>query len=200
MVSLKGQYELEDVKAAQDLHARSGVFMQWVAYVLIGVLALFVVTGVVFALMHKGTWTVVIYPAFILAFLGLYRYWLRPSTIARAYRQHKDLASPFEMELNDEGYSIQNEYGSGKTPWKDYIKWKADAKMILLYKSDNMFNMVPRRLLSEVGQAEYIFDQLAKNNVKEAAQKRNPARTVLWVVILALAVVLVALVLSSGMK
>ena len=98
MVSLKGNYELEDVKAAQDLHARSGPFMQWVVGILLGVLALFVITGVVFALMHKAAWSVIIYPVFILGFLALYRYWLRPSMIARGYHQHKELSSPLDRK------------------------------------------------------------------------------------------------------
>jgi len=200
MVSLKGKYELADLQAAQDLHARTGKFMQWTFAILLGVLGLFVVAGVVFALMNRISWLVVIYPAFILGFLALYRYWLRPYQIKRAYTQHKELSSPFEMDLTDEGYGIKNDYGSGKIPWKDFLKWKVDKKIILLYRTDNMFNMVPRRLLADESQAQYIIDLLKQNNVKEASQVRSPVRTILWAVILALLALLLVLLVGSVIK
>src|SRR5512146_25054 len=163
MVSLKGKFELADLQAAQDLHARTGKFMQWVVGILLAVLVLFVVTGIFFAVKGTISWSVIIYPIFILGFLALYRYWLRPSQIGRAYRQHKELSSPFEMDLTDEGYSFKNEFSSGMIPWEKFAKWKADQKIILLYRANNAFTMIPRRLLTDEAQAEYILSQLKQN-------------------------------------
>jgi hypothetical protein len=65
--------------------------------------------------------------------------------------------------------------------------------VILLYRTDNMFNMLPKRLLQEAAQVQYIHENLRQNNVKEASQVRNPVRTILWglVVILLLLVVVI---------
>ncbi len=200
MVNLKGKFELADLKAAQDLHARTSKFARWVIIILIVVLALFIITGIVFALRNSISWTFMIYPVFILGFLALYRYWLRPYQIKRAYTQHKELSSLFEMDLTDEGYNIKNDYGSGKIPWKDFAKWKSDEKIILLYRTDNMFNMVPKRLLTDETQAQYVIEQLKLNHVKEASQVRNPVRTVLWSAVAVLVILIIALMVWANLR
>lgn len=200
MVTLKGKFELADLKAAQDLHARTNKFARWMIIILVGVLTLFIITGIVFALRNSISWTFLIYPVFILGFLALYRYWLRPYQIARTYKQHKELASLFEMELTEDGYSIKNDYGSGKIPWKDFAKWKEDSRIILLYRTDNMFNMVPKRLLADETQAQYVIEQLKQNHVKEASQVRNPVRTVLWSAVAILVFLLTALMVWANLR
>ena len=195
MVKLKGKFELTDVMAAQSLHTRSNRVVTWVGNYLLGLLVLIFIAEIVLAATGRLTWTYLLYPALILGFLALYRFYLRPYQITRAYNQHKELSSPFEMKLTDEGYAITNSYGSGKIPWKDFAKWKEDKQIILLYRTDNMFNMVPRRLLNDETEAQYILEQLKLNNVKPASQIHNPVRTALWVV---MAVLLILVLLLIG--
>jgi hypothetical protein len=191
MVTINGKFELEDVKAAQALHARTGRLVTWLGYLMLGIMILLLVGGLVLALMGSLPWTTILIPAFFLGFLAFFQFYLRPYQITRAYNQHKELSSPFVMELTDEGYSLKNSYGSARIPWKDFAKWKEDQKVILLYRTDIMFNMVPKRLLQDDAQVQYIHEKLRQNNVKEASQVRNPVRTILWgiVVIMLLAVV-----------
>jgi hypothetical protein len=200
MVSLKGKFELADLKAAQDLHARTSKFARWMIIILVGVLALFIITGAVFALKNSMSWTFLTFPVLILGFLALYRYWLRPYQIKRVYTQHKELASPFEMELTEDGYNIKNDYGAGKIPWGDFAKWKEDQKIILLYRTDNMFNMVPKRLLADETQAQYVIEQLKLNHVKEASQVRNPVRTVLWSMVAVLVILVIAVFVWANLR
>jgi hypothetical protein len=194
MVTLKGKFELADVKAAQSLHARPDRWVTWAGYGLLGLIALAFIAEIVFAAMGRLSWTYVLYPAILLGFLVLYRFYLRPYQITRSYNQHKELSSPFEMQLTDEGYAITNSYGSGKIPWGDFAKWRADDQVILLYRTDNMFNMVPKRLLHSDTEAKYILEMLHQNNVPSASQARNPVRTVLWVVLSVLILVVVVLI------
>jgi hypothetical protein len=200
MVNLNGKFELADLKAAQDLHARPGRWARWGLFLVLGALGLLLILGIIFGLMGSISWSTIIYPIFLLGFLALFWFVLRPYQITRSYKQHKELSSPFEMELSDEGYSIKNSYGSGKIPWKDFAKWKADKKIILLYRTDNMFNMVPRRLLQDESQAQYVIDQLRQNNVKEASQVRNPVRTVAWAVVAVLLLVVMALLVYINIR
>ncbi len=193
MISLQGKYEVADLKAAQDLHAKPGPAGMIFLFVVLALITFLLVSGIVLTLIGAASWQVFLLPLLILGFLALFWFVLRPSQIARAYRQHKELASEFQMDLTDEGYSIQNDYGSGKIPWKDFHKWKADKNIILLYRTDAMFNMVPTRLLHDDSQARYILDQLQKNGVREASKVKNPVRSVTqWVMygILALAILL----------
>jgi hypothetical protein len=157
--------------------------------------ALAFIGEIVLAATGRQTWNYLLFPAFILFFLALYRFYLRPYQIARSFDQNKELSSPFEMELTEEGYSISNSYGSGRIPWKDFAKWKEDKQIILLYRTDNMFNMVPKRLLHDGTDVQYILDQLRLNNVKVAGSARNPVRTVLLVI---LAVLFLAVMVLFG--
>jgi hypothetical protein len=185
MVTIKGKYEIADLKAAQNLHARMGRLARAAFYFMIGAMILVVLFGVWF--LTKGStlgWTFVVFPSVVGGFMAAYWYWLRPYQITRSYNQHKELASPFEIELNEEGYSIKNSYGSGKVPWKDFTKWKVDDKIFLLYRTDTMFNMIPRRLLQDEADVQYLLNQLRENNVKESYLVRNPvmslSRIIVW--------------------
>ncbi len=195
MVSLKGKFELADLKAAQNLHAMPGK-RTWIGIsFLLGLFVMLMIGAVVLGIMGRLSWWLVAYPVFILGFVALYWFVLRPSQITRAYKQHKELSSPFEMELTEEGYAIKNLSGTGKVPWKDFAKWKVDKNIILLYRTDNMFNMVPKRLLQDESQGQYVIDQLDKNGVKEASQVKNPTRKVVqWVLYGLVAVVIIILI------
>jgi len=195
MVTLNGKFELADLKAAQNLHAMPGR-RTWVGIIiLMGLFVLLMLGAIVLAFTGSMSWWLVAYPIFIVGFVALYWFVLRPAQITRVYKQHKELSSSFEMELTDEGYGIKNSYGTGKIPWKDFAKWKADKNIILLYRTDNMFNMVPKRLLQDDSQTQYILDQLEKNNVKEASKVKNPlknvARTLIWVLLVIVIIVIV---------
>ena len=191
MVTIHGKYELEDLKAAQDLHARPGRWGMIGLYIVLLLLVFILGMGVVSVILASASWQVILLPLVILGFLALFWFVLRPYQIARVYRQHKELSSDFTMELNDEGYKIENTYGTGKIPWKDFAKWKAGDKIILLYRTDNMFNMVPRRLLQDETQAQYVLDQLQKNGVREASRVKNPVRLGLqWVLYILMAIVI----------
>jgi hypothetical protein len=200
MVGFKGKYELADLKAAQNLHAMPGKWARVGLFALLGLFVLLLLAGSVLASMGGISWWLIIYPLFIVGFLLLYWFVLRPAQIARAYKLHKELSSPFEMKLTEEGYAIQNSYGQGKIPWKDFAKWKADKNMILLYRTDNMFNMIPRRLLQGNEETEYILDQLRQAGVKEASQVRNPGKTLSRALVWVLVLVIIGAFLYMNLK
>jgi len=200
MVSIKGKFELADLQAAQNLHAMPGKWA-WVGiFALLGLFGLLLLAGIVLGIQGRVSWWLVIYPVFVVGFLALFWFVLRPAQITRAYKQHKELSSPFEMELTDEGYAIQNSYGQGKIPWQDFAKWKADKNIILLYRTDNMFNMVPTRLLQGEAEVRYVLNQLRQNSVKEASLVKNPVRTISRALVWVLVVVIIGVLLYMNLK
>ncbi len=201
MVTIKGKYEIADLKAAQNLHGRMGRFGRISLYFMIGMMILVMLGGI--WLVTQGTssgWSLVIYPLAVGALIAAYWFGLRPYQITRMYNQQKDLSSPFEIELTEEGYNINNSYGSGRMPWKDFVKWKADEKIFLLYRNDTMFNMIPRRLLQDETDVMYLLNQLRDNNVKDAQQVRNPAVSIMRIVsyIILAAVVGISIYLNTA--
>src|SRR5215475_7227989 len=50
------------------------------------------------------------------------------------------------IELSDEAFELRNEFGSSRIPWKNFVKWKQNKALLLLYRSDFVFQMLPGRI------------------------------------------------------
>lgn len=65
---------------------------------------------------------------------------------ARIYAQTKEFHWPYVFEITDDGVAISSPgHGEWRIPWTDAHKWKSNDKIILVYVSDRMFRMFPRR-------------------------------------------------------
>ncbi len=195
MISIQGKYELKDLTAAQALHTRFGLLGRVVIVITMALFILPIAWELLHPVFGKVNWPLVISPVIFLVLLALVWFGFQPYQVRHIYRQQKELSAPFEMELNDTGYALRNEYGSGLIPWKDFIKYKEDKKVILLYRTDVMFNLVPKRMLQDESQVQFIHEQLEKNGVKEARKVKSTlqltVRTAMWVVVILLLGILV---------
>ncbi len=191
MIQLKGQYELSDFKAAQGLHARLG--QRWAVLIV----ALVLVAFGALILIPQGepaSWWALVPVITFVAVWALVEYAVLPRRIAHVFTQQKDLSQPFEMELSDEGFQIKNDYGSSRVPWKDFIKWKENKELFLLYRSDYSFNMLPKRFFQNETEIEYVREKLQAHAVPAASQVRNLGSMGLAVILL---IVVVAVVIVS---
>jgi len=75
----------------------------------------------------------------------LIRFVYAPWKARRIFRQQKSLQRPFELSWADTGLTSRDANGEYTTPWPDYTKWKEDSRVFLLYHSDALFQMVPKR-------------------------------------------------------
>jgi hypothetical protein len=82
------------------------------------------------------------------------RRFVLPRRARRIFAQQKNLQCPFEFRWDDDALLGVNERGSNRTPWSDYVKWAQDDRIILLYLSDAMFQMVPKRCFGQPAQLE----------------------------------------------
>ena len=160
MIQIKGQYELADFKKAHALHARRGRLATWGLYYVIGVMAFVTVAGGVLAIMGRFPWSNVLISALVLGLFVIVRFVLMPRQLKRIFTQQKDLSAPFEMTLTDQEFAMRNEFGESHLPWDSFVKWREDKEMLLLYRSDVIFHMVPKRLLRGDGELGYVLDRL----------------------------------------
>ena len=68
-----------------------------------------------------------------------------PWKARRVFRQQKSFHRSFELSRYDTGFTARDSNGQYTTPWSDFIKWKEDGRLFLLYHSDVLFHMVPER-------------------------------------------------------
>ena len=58
------------------------------------------------------------------------------------------LQKPATLTWNEQGVVMQSEYGDARVPWADFRKAREDQRMILLYESDRLYRLIPKRCLS----------------------------------------------------
>ena len=88
-----------------------------------------------------------------------------PWKTRRIYRQQKALQRELTYRFDDSGVFASNENGQSTTPWGDYLKWKQNDHMILLYLSDCMYQMIPKMLFERSDDFDKLLE-LVRSNIK----------------------------------
>lgn len=188
MVKINGRFNFADYLIATKLHAKRGWLMTCLLYYFIGALSIMTVGGVVAAIQGRMDWGLLLFPASFLAFLVAYQFIILPRQVARMFNQQKSLSAPFEMEMTDEGLLYRNEFGSGLTLWSHFIKWKENKEMLLLYRNDIMFNMLPRRLFHDESEIDFVHAKLRQGNIPSASKVRDPIQVGFVVLVIVVAI------------
>lgn len=82
------------------------------------------------------------------AVLAILNYMSLPQNARRMYRQQKSLQETLAVEWSDDGMSWDGQAGHSRTPWSHYVKWCEDRRLFLLYHSDRLHQILPKRVLS----------------------------------------------------
>lgn len=99
--------------------------------------------------------------------LGL-TFGLLPRRVRRVFAQQKSLHGPAEVEWDDEEIKLSGATGLSRFAWHDFVKWHESSSTILLYQSDAMFNLLPKRAFSPE-QIDTIRAAVKANNVRTVA-------------------------------
>ena len=138
-MEFRGTFTASDLVAAQWLHVRPRP-----AYALVGIAIL---GTAIFATWHSfskpnpGSNAWLLLGSVVL--IGASALWTWHRT-TRTFRQRKDLQRAIRFETTDSGLITENETGRGTTPWSDFLRWKENERLFLLYLSDDMFHIVPK--------------------------------------------------------
>jgi asparagine N-glycosylation enzyme membrane subunit Stt3 len=137
----------EDYIAAQYLNGRrKTVVVGIVVFLALSLLGFFSTNGAVFGLGFLGFVVVGWSIWFVLVLLSNCFY--LPWRCRKTFAQQKTLHQVTDKVIDEEGLSIVSGYGSARIPWGDFYKWKSNGRLILLYQSNRIFNMIPRRWMA----------------------------------------------------
>jgi hypothetical protein len=141
---ITGTFSPSDVKSAAWVHLRPRR-----SYFIVGVvlLAAFLWAGWVSFFGEgrpAGNWGRWVIPAVIAYFALIFGVW-SPYQITRNFKQRKDLQREVSFGLSDSGIEMATTDFHGVKSWGDYLRWKEGKKVFLLYLSDNMYQVVPKR-------------------------------------------------------
>lgn len=152
MIEVKGVLQPSDYVRAQYLHLRPRPI-----YKIVGIIILVLFLWAGWYSVSKGNLETLDYLFFLVTvFLILNFAVYLPWRTRRIYKQQKALHRELTFKFDDGGVSASNENGRSLTPWEDYLKWKQNEHLILLYFSDCMYHMVPRHFFADA----QVFDSL----------------------------------------
>ena len=140
-VDVRGTLTEGDVMAAQWLHIKPRPI-----FAVIGVSLLAVTAWALWYALSRpkvlgAAWLMVGGILLIAAGAMLLRY-----KALRNYRQRKAMQRDIRFATTDTGLAGVSETGLGGTvPWTDFLKWKEDRGLFLLYVSDDSFLILPKR-------------------------------------------------------
>lgn len=185
------QLSFEDYLAAQRLTMQPA---RWVTFALI-LLFLFAVLGailgVVAAARGDSSLLMMMVPAAALSVgVLLNQYVILPRRLRHLFSQQKDIRAPFEIELTPEAFQTTSATGHARRPWTDFVTWRENQNLFVLYYADNLFAIVPKRAFAEPNAVETIRGYLQAANVRNIQPSRSAMPCVVYLVVLLLIVVL----------
>jgi len=74
------------------------------------------------------------------------------------------LQRPCTFYAQEEGLQFSTEGISGTKAWSDYVKWKEGGSGFLIYMSDNLYQVVPKRFLGSESDVN-AFRELLRSKV-----------------------------------
>jgi hypothetical protein len=162
-VRITTQLTVKDYLAAQRLHFRPKPILRWV---LIALGALFV--GVIFQqvlMVAQGRalgryWWML--PAG-LAYGALLFYVVLPWRVSKLFRAQPSMGEPTETTFNDEGLLLQTPRGQLRFKWAALKRWKKNKHYILVYHSNVLFHIFPRRSFQRPEEFDELAALLGKN-------------------------------------
>lgn len=163
MITLQGKFEPKDYIKAQYLHLRP---KPWFKYVVIALLSLCLVILLASASSADSFINALINFVPILIFGLFYIFILfviMPWNVRRIFSQQKTLHSEHTTVISPETIESTSEHGSMKMRLSDFHRYKVGKDMILLYQSQSLFHMFPRRLFASEEDFQTFISYLEAN-------------------------------------
>jgi hypothetical protein len=119
----------------------------------------------------------------------IFRYFTLPNRVKKIFKQQKTLQVPATVEVHETGFESENSYGSSRGEWSDFVGYKENKDYFIIYQSDVMYNIIPKRAFNDSEELEE-FRKILTNEVKIF----KPKFRVVWIfVLLILAMVIISM-------
>jgi hypothetical protein len=164
-------YTAEDYVAASRLHARASylskralrpLLILWLIYSALALVIIHDWSVRTIALSVGGAALVTIGVALGIVILNAF---ILPRRSRRLFAQQRALHAEFTIAWDADSFSLEATTGSGRHGWGDFIRAAENREIILLFQSDMLFNMLPKRALSDAQIAD-IRAALIAHSVK----------------------------------
>ncbi len=84
------------------------------------------------------------------------RLWWMPRYTARIYKQQAELRQEVEVTWDEIRFSTRSSNAHSDMAWKDFHRWSRNDRMMLLYRSEALFNFFPLNTAEKQAAADSI--------------------------------------------
>jgi hypothetical protein len=157
---------------AYNLHYKSYSKKQLMMYFIIGLTLGLAITAIdgfndIYAFLFTIASMVSVMVLLLLLIKTIVRFWFMPRYTRRIYAQQNDLRQVTTILWDDVAYKSKSTSASATTPWSEFYQWYRGDGILLLYRSEAMFNFFPT-IGEEFSQAaDAIQNHLVAAGVKE---------------------------------
>lgn len=141
------------------------------SFIILAIIGGFIILNSVLALFSDAPRINDILTSFVLGFILI---GLAPTAILmfskRNFLSNKDLGAPIDYEFEEQFVSSANTHAQTKAPWNTLFKVEVTKNWLILYRSSQTANIVPRRYLSEeqIGMIkQFVLTNKVKANFKK---------------------------------
>ena len=159
------QLSIEDYKNAQWLHLRPKPIIKYIGII---ILLMFII-GFIFTI--YDSWIEKNIDKKLLIFFGctiylvLFFFVYFPYKFKKYYKQQKLIKEPMEIDIQDLGIKLSSPSVNANLTWDNFIKWKEGKKLFILYQTDTLMNILPKRNFDTENDI-IKFRQLLNANIK----------------------------------
>ena len=86
-----------------------------------------------------------------------------PWKTRKTFKQQKSLQREMKLRFDASGMTVESENSQGKILGADVHKWKENDRLFLLYISDPLYDMVPKRLFASADDIEGVRELLTSH-------------------------------------
>ncbi|MCP4644461.1 MAG: YcxB family protein [bacterium] len=85
---------------------------------------------------------------------------LRPYRWRKNYRQQKLFRKPIQYEFTEAKFLTSGDYGNTAIPWHEFHKWEEGKHVFLVYVSDVLLTIIPKRIFASQEEQEQLRSYL----------------------------------------
>ena len=151
MIAIEQRITREDYRRAAFLHLRPRPAFGLAGLLLLSLSAFCLVLQLRAPLPWKPSTLIMLS---CMLYLAVFFFVIIPRRINRAYSQNRFLDHSARCRIDESGLHTQSDLGSSDIPWDHFHKWKENKRLVLLYPTDTMYFIFPRRLFDAEGWEE----------------------------------------------
>lgn len=196
-MKITGQVEYNDYLQGFLLHYKSNPSTMFLFYGILIFCGLLGISSLILSIIRGYPITYALIILFVALSVFLYRFVFLPIQIKNSFRIQKELNAPFEYEFTETHMLLNTLYNKSSIPFTEFVKWKENKVVFLLYYNPNCFYVIPKRFFMDPQQIDLIkayIDATKNNKMKEI---RRISRKTNWIIYAVLFLLIIILVLTN---